>query len=104
MAAHQQHPPSGRRAQPASENGRGDIADLLRDMVTAHAPDGTFQYVSEASRELLGYEPSELVGSSSYEHLHPEDMARVETAHRSALEGVPYTLTYRLRSKVGEYV
>jgi EAL domain-containing protein (putative c-di-GMP-specific phosphodiesterase class I) len=28
----------------------------------------------------------------------------VETAHRSALEGVPYTLSYRLRRKAGEYV
>jgi PAS domain S-box-containing protein len=103
MATHQQHSSSGRQV-PVSENGHGEIADLLSDMVSAHAPDGTFRYVSEASRELLGYDPSELIGSASSEHLHPEDVARVETAHRSALEGVPYTLSYRLRGKAGEYV
>jgi PAS domain S-box-containing protein len=103
MATHQQHSSSGRQV-PVSENGHGEIADLLGDMVSAHAPDGTFRYVSEASKELLGYDPSELVGSASSEHLHPEDVARVETAHRSALHGVPYTLSYRLRGKAGEYV
>jgi hypothetical protein len=35
----------------------GSIADYLGDMVSAHAPDGTYRYVSAASKELLGYEP-----------------------------------------------
>jgi len=82
----------------------GSIADYLGDMISAHAPDGTYRYVSAASRELLGYEPDELVGTSAYDHFHPDDAAKVGVAHRSTLEGAPLTVSYRLRRKDNEYV
>jgi PAS domain S-box-containing protein len=82
----------------------GSIADYLGDMVTAHAPDGTYRYVSAASRELLGYEPDELIGTSAYDHFHPDDTARVGVVHRSVLEGAPLPVAYRLRRKDNEYV
>jgi PAS domain S-box-containing protein len=86
------------------ERRSGEIADLLGDMISAHAPDGTYRYASAASRELLGYEPSELVGSSAYSYLHPEDIAQVESVHRSNLDGLPHTIVYRLRRKNGSYL
>jgi PAS domain S-box-containing protein len=104
MAVPQQRPTLSRRPIRTATNGRGEIADMLRDMVSVHAPDGTFRFVSAASRELLGYDPAELVGDSSYGYLHPEDVTRIELAHRSALGGMPYTVGYRLRRKSGEYV
>ena len=71
----------------------GSIADYLGDMVSAHAPDGTYRYVSAASKELLGYEPEELLGTSAYDHFHPEDVGRsVGVVHRSTLEGAPMTV------------
>jgi PAS domain S-box-containing protein len=105
MAIPRQHPGLGQR-EPVSprSSDHAEIADLLSDMVSIHAPDGTFRFASAATRELLGYHPSELVGSSSYEYLHPEDVSRIEIAHRSALEGLPYTVAYRFRRKSGEYV
>src|SRR5512141_2725622 len=83
---------------------RGSIADYLGDMVSAHAPDGTCRYVSAASRELLGYEPDELIGTSAYDHFHPEDAAKVGVVHRSTLQDAPLTVAYRLRRKDHEYV
>ena len=82
----------------------GDIADYLGDMISAHAPDGTYRYASAASKSLLGFEPDELIGTSAYEHFHPDDVAKVEVAHASALEGAPLTVAYRLRRKDGNYV
>ncbi len=82
----------------------GSIADYLGDMVSAHAPDGTYRYVSAASKELLGYEPDELVGRSAYDLFHPDDMAKVAAAHRSTLEGAPFTVAYRIRRKDHEYL
>ena len=52
-----------------------EIADLLGDMISAHAPDGTYSYASAAAKELLGYEPSELVGTWAYDHMHPSPTA-----------------------------
>jgi PAS domain S-box-containing protein len=82
----------------------GSIADYLGDMITAHAPDGTYRYVSAAAKDLLGYEPGDLIGASAYEHIHPDDLRKVEFAHRSALEGAPHTVAYRLRRRDSQYV
>jgi PAS domain S-box-containing protein len=81
-----------------------DIADRLGDMISAHAPDGTYRYASSAARELLGYEPSELVGRWCYDYFHPDDVPKIGGAHRGALDGAPTTVVYRLRRKAGDYV
>jgi PAS domain S-box-containing protein len=80
------------------------IADLLGDMISAHAPDGTYTYASAAAKELLGYEPSELVGTWAYDHIHPDDINKISLVHQSALAGAPYTVAYRLRRRSGEWL
>jgi PAS domain S-box-containing protein len=80
------------------------IADYLGDMVSAHAPDGSYRYASAAAKDLLGYLPEELLGRSAYELIHPDDHEKVATVHRSALQGAPFTAAYRLRRKDSEYV
>jgi PAS domain S-box-containing protein len=80
------------------------LADRLGDMISAHAPDGTYRYASAAAKDLLGYEPAELEGRWAYDFFHPDDVARVGNAHRSALKGAPFTVSYRLRRKSGDYV
>jgi len=88
----------------ADGSARGSIADYLGDLISAHAPDGTYRYASTAAKELLGYWPSELEGTSAYDYFHPDDIGKVELAHRSALDGAPFTVSYRLRRKDREYV
>ena len=72
-------------------------------MISAHAPDGTYRFVSAAARELLGYEPEELVGTWAYDLFHPDDVPKVSGVHRSVLDGAPATVVYRLRRRSGEY-
>jgi PAS domain S-box-containing protein len=81
-----------------------EIADLLSDMISAHAPDGTYRYASAAAKDLLGYEPSELVGTWAYDHIHPDDIKKISLVHQSTLAGAPYTVAYRLRRKSGEWL
>src|SRR5882757_3098877 len=92
------------RLTAASEAMQGPIADHLGDMISAHAPDGTYKYASAAAKEVIGYEPSELAGTWAYDYFHPEDINRVSLAHRSALDGAPYTIAYRIRRKSGEWI
>jgi len=73
-------------------------------MISAHAPDGTYRFASAAARELLGYEPGELVGTWAYDYFHPDDVPKVSGVHRSVLDGAPATVVYRLRRKNGEYL
>jgi PAS domain S-box-containing protein len=81
---------------------RWDV-DRLSDMISAHAPDGTYRFASAAVRELLGYEPEELVGRWAYDFVHPDDVPKVSGVHRSVLAGAPATVIYRLRRKSGDY-
>jgi diguanylate cyclase (GGDEF)-like protein/PAS domain S-box-containing protein len=81
------------------------LADTLGEMVSRHAPDGTFTWASEASRELLGYEPEELIGRSTYEFVHPDDVDDVRGAHSAMFGGNDRVdVRQRYRHKDGTYV
>ena len=53
------------------------LAEYGTDMVFQLDPDLTRRYVSPACRELLGYEPEELIGSRAGGIDHPDDRERV---------------------------
>ncbi|HSP02670.1 MAG TPA: PAS domain S-box protein [Acidimicrobiales bacterium] len=75
------------------------------DMLSRHTPTGTYRYVSPASRELLGYEPEELLGRSAYDLFHPDDLAAISANHGEVLEQPDLrTIVYRIRHRAGHYV
>lgn len=80
------------------------LAENSTDMISRHSPDGTFVYVSPASRRLLGYEPGELIGTSPYDLFHPDDRAAILKAHKEIIERpTTETIAYRVRKKDGSY-
>lgn len=81
------------------------FTSLASDLLSIHAPDGTYLFVSESCRHLFGYEPYELVGRSAYDFFHPEDVARIAETHLAQYEpGALMTIEYRLRKKDESYV
>ncbi len=81
------------------------LAENSTDMISRHAPDGTYLYVSPACRRILGYEPEEVVGRTAFELIVPEDLAaahRYQSEH--AADSDVATITYRLRRKDGTVV
>ncbi len=81
------------------------LADTLGDMVSRHAPDGSYTYASAGTRELLGYEPEELIGHTTFEFAHPEDVEDVAGARAALLKGIDRVdLCYRYRRKDGSYI
>jgi PAS domain S-box-containing protein len=80
------------------------LVEHSADLLARHAPDGTYLYVSPASRRLLGFEPDELVGRDPYEFLHPDDEPVVRALHEQLLGGADeVTLTFRSRRADGHY-
>jgi len=63
------------------------------------------KYVSPQYKEIFGFEPSEIVGKSFVEYLHPEDLAKVTRSFTSTV-GPTDTKNFevRTRNKAGEYL
>ncbi len=80
------------------------LVSTSSDLISRHAPDGTWRYVSPASRRLGGYEPAELVGRHPDEFVHPDDRDRMRAVQQAVLErGDVESLTCRWRRKDGQY-
>ena len=81
------------------------MAENSNDLISRHTPEGIYLYASPASRTLLGYRPEELLGTSAYSYIHPDDTERfrsrdVDSGHFLSAGGE----TYRIRKKDGSYV
>jgi len=80
------------------------LAENATDMISRHAPDGTFLYTSPSSKVLLGYNSEDLTGNTIYRFVHHEDTARLRKAFNRRRDAPNHhTLTYRIRHKDGEY-
>lgn len=81
------------------------LADYSGDMLSLHAPDGSYLYVSPASVRLLGRTPEEMVGMSPYELFHPEDAERIRVVHDRLLRDKgQLEIRFRIRRRDGRYV
>jgi PAS domain S-box-containing protein len=80
------------------------MADNATDLISRHSPQGVYLYASPASRALLGYRPEELLGTSAYGYLHPDD---ADALRRTDADGGTFlsagTAITRVRRKDGSY-
>ncbi len=80
------------------------LAENATDIISRHAPDGTWLYVSPACKTLTGYTPEELTSKNLFQFVHHDDITRLRKIFRrkrgTATTG---TQTYRLRRKDGEF-
>ncbi len=80
------------------------LAENSTDLISRHAPDGTFLYASPSCTALLGYFPEQLIGSSPRELFHREDLARIVNALAATREkAIPVTVSYRIRRRDGTF-
>ncbi len=92
-------------AQLESESRFRLLAENSSDMISRHDPQGFYLYVSPACRALLGYEPEELIGHSSFEFVHPDDIPTVDRSRTSIIsQPVVSTTVFRARHKNGDYI
>lgn len=97
-----------RQAESAMRKSEEDfrlLAENSTDMVSRLTSDGTFIYTSPSCKRLLGYEPSELIGTSIYDLYHDDDIDFLLQSHASILK-IPDThaFSHRMRKPDGSYV
>jgi PAS domain S-box-containing protein len=83
------------------------LADNSSDMVVVLDRQFIRRYVSPSCRELLGYEPEELVGKAGDLILHPDDVEHVMAAFQELLTKPGHDrdcMIYRLRHRDGHWV
>ncbi|WP_299699578.1 PAS domain S-box protein [uncultured Pontibacter sp.] len=82
------------------------LSENSRDLVCLHDPDGVYLYISNALEEMLGYSADELVGTSAYDMLHPDDVQKVRNAiNATALRRKQNTtVQHRKRHRDGYYI
>lgn len=91
----------------AAEAGRqyAMIAETATDLIVRISPTGRRLYVSPASRDVLGYEPEELLAQDLTDVVHPDDVVVLQQTMAALQSGTPRsTVIYRGRHKNGHYV
>jgi PAS domain S-box-containing protein/putative nucleotidyltransferase with HDIG domain len=78
------------------------LAENSTDMIVRHDGEGKCLYISPASHALLGYEPDELVGHSSFEFIHPEDLPEpINALNLLHSQDTVTNVSYRVQRKDG---
>ncbi|XP_022097374.1 aryl hydrocarbon receptor nuclear translocator homolog isoform X2 [Acanthaster planci] len=81
-------------------------AGTPNEFISRHQPDGKFTFVDQRVTGVLGYQPQELLGKSSYDYYHPEDQAHLKDSFEQAvkLKGQVLSLMYRFQAKNRDWV
>ncbi|MCW6038184.1 EAL domain-containing protein [Spirulina subsalsa FACHB-351] len=79
------------------------LAENMSDLVCLHTPTGEYLYVSSSVQNLLGYQPSDLMGHNHFDLIHPDDCDRIHQEALQLSDGIALPLTYRIRKQAGDY-
>lgn len=93
------------RALRESEEHYRTLIENSSDVATILGPDGISSYQSPSIYSVLGYRPEELVGTSSFDRIHPDDVPAARTTLRSAVEspGETRSVEFRYRHRDGSW-
>lgn len=81
------------------------ITDNMLDLVSEVDAGGVIRYASPSHRRVLGYDPENLVGTSVYRLVHPEDLEALERAgDRAVRDHKPTVAESRVRRSDGHYI
>lgn len=78
------------------------LAENATDVISRHTPDGTYLYMSPASKTSLGYAPDDLIDKNIYKFIHHDDITKVKKAFTRRREN-NNPVVYRIKRREGEF-
>jgi len=75
------------------------LSEHASDLVTVVGTDGTILYASLSYRRVLDYRPEDVLGSNSFDLVHPDDLPRVAADFQSALRTPDVLITAECRCR-----
>lgn len=95
-------PEQSEKALPQSDGWYRDLVEDLNDVVYAADQHGIITYISPVIEAMAGYNPSEIIGRSYTDFIHPEDLSRITTQFQKVMSGHGGPSEYRILTKLGE--
>lgn len=96
------------RLQVTSTANNPDLAgsNNQSEFISRHGIDGKISFVDQRVLNILGYNPTELLGKSCYDFFHPEDQSHMRESFEQVLKqkGQMFSLMYRFRAKSREWI
>jgi PAS domain S-box-containing protein len=84
------------------------ISTNSKDLISLYRTldgDAVRTYISPSVREILGFEPEELIGKSAIDMIFPEDQKKMrEEVHPKTMKGETASAEYRMRRKDGTII
>ena len=94
------HAASARLARSEAEHRL--LTQHARDLISHSDAENRYVYASSSHKDILGYDPQELIGTDLYSYIHPDDLkpppATVQGRRRATLQNI------RFRHKDGHWV
>lgn len=88
----------------AGEERFRSLANSMFDLIAETDPEGTILYLSTNIKEILGYESYELLNTSIFKLLHPEDLTHTMAEFRRSLQDRKSgRALYRCKRKKGDW-
>jgi PAS domain S-box-containing protein len=86
-----------------SERRHRDLVANLNEVIFSTDTEGELLYISPPAQRVLGYDPSEMIGSNFTTFVHPDDLQEVLEEFQSVLNHKISPTVFRVRSKSGDY-
>lgn len=76
------------------------------EFISRHSIDGKFTFVDQRATNVLGYQPQELLGKSTFDFYHPEDKAHMKDTFEQVLKlkGQVMSIMYRFRASNHDWI
>lgn len=77
-----------------------------KEMVSLHTWDRKLKYISHAVKNIMGYSPDELINTSIYQYIHPDDANEIKANHAKVIKEKKRSFSEccRVRKKNGKYI
>jgi PAS domain S-box-containing protein len=81
------------------------LSENSSDIITLTDENRTFKFISQSCKEVLGYEPKELLGKKTFDIVHPEDRnLLLEVGNKVRENNKPGIIEFRVHHKAGHYI
>ncbi|KUO64126.1 MAG: hypothetical protein APF84_08435 [Gracilibacter sp. BRH_c7a] len=85
-----------------SESKHRVLVEKINDVIFNLDKQGNITYISPAIRELLGYEPEEMIGTNFAGYIYPQDLDDVQKVFDSSVMGNDESVVFRILNKFGK--